>query len=89
MSTQFAPIIDTSVSPTNLLTATIVNSLRLRLTEEAEKERDRIATILPETDIAMKCPSEDDSSVSESFSTLTSVEETPSSVVTNENKLSS
>ncbi|VDP19172.1 unnamed protein product [Schistosoma margrebowiei] len=88
MSTQFAPIIDTSVSPTNLLTATIVNSLRLRLTEEAEKERDRIATILPETDIAMKCPSEDDSSVSESFSTLTSVEETPSSVVTNENKLS-
>ncbi|CAI2731480.1 unnamed protein product [Schistosoma spindalis] len=89
MSTQFAPIINTSVSPTNLLTATIVNSLRLRLTEEAEKERDRIATILPETDIAMKCHSEDDSSVSESFSTLTSVEETPSSVVTNENKLSS
>ncbi|CAH8612131.1 unnamed protein product [Schistosoma rodhaini] len=89
MSTQFAPIINTSVSPTNLLTATIVNSLRLRLTEEAEKERDRIATILPETDIAIKCPSEDDSSVSESFSTLTSVEETPSYVVTNENKLSS
>ncbi|CAH8557035.1 unnamed protein product [Schistosoma turkestanicum] len=88
-STEFSPVISTPISPTNLLTATIVNSLRLRLTEEAEKERDRLATILPESDVTTKCPSEDDSSISESFSTLTSTEDTPSSVITNENKPSS
>ncbi|KAH8858017.1 Death-inducer obliterator 1 [Schistosoma japonicum] len=86
-SAEFPPI-STSISPTSGLTATIVNSLRLRLTEEAEKERDRL-TVLPEADTALKYPSEDDSSISESFSTLTSTEDTPVTVVADENKVPS
>ncbi|KAK4468202.1 hypothetical protein MN116_008361 [Schistosoma mekongi] len=86
-SAEFPPI-STSISPTSGLTATIVNSLRLRLTEEAEKERDRL-TVLPEAGTALKYPSEDESSISESFSTLTSTEDTPVTVVANENNVPS
>ncbi|CAH8575435.1 unnamed protein product [Heterobilharzia americana] len=84
-----SPSVTTSVSTASGLTASIVNSLRLRLNEEAEKECDKQLTVLHNTtNTALKYLSEDESSVSESFSTsVNSTEDNNLTVITNENEL--